>query len=565
MMIHDIHTRKPHSANFFILLIGFSGLLLLSVIGVDMVFQIQSVERDFRETHLKSAEHELEEGIKTTLSNAENIAKKLISWDETRQQLTDPTYYKFWQSRRLHTAQTIPKYVRAIELYSADEAILTGSEKPTMPLKIPESHSFVRLDGTTNYLFLFRPIFLNKTSNKIYGYLGLKLDFISALITSNKFAHIDTSSLRISLNNQSINTESISKHIQLKALHLDEIDQFKQILYSTFTYIIILIIIIVAALYLAVLILFAKPIQQLNQYIAEDQCPLSKNKLPAELQYFSVTEFNNFSRSLQDYQQRLVNSQKNLQASNMNLERRVKLRTKELEDLNKELEAFSYSVSHDLRAPLRSIDGFSKILLEDYEDRFDVEGKDYIRRVRNNTLLMSELIDDMLNLSRITQKHLVPVEVNLSDIVTLKLAQLMEQNPEREIEIIVAPNIFTHGDKKLLGVVLDNLLENAWKYSSKIENSIIEFGHIIKNKDVVYFVKDNGNGFDMDYVDKIFQPFQRLHGKEFEGTGIGLATVNRVIKLHHGKIWAESSPNQGACFYFIIGDISHSDIDILSQ
>lgn len=226
---------------------------------------------------------------------------------------------------------------------------------------------------------------------------------------------------------------------------------------------------------------------------------------------------------------------------------------KELELANKELEAFSYSVSHDLRAPLRSIDGFSQALLEDYEDKLDEEGRDYLRRVRAASQRMAQLIDDLLNLSRVSRAELRFEEVNLSALAEGIVAELRNAEPERQVEFVVAQDVTAYGDPHLLEVVLENLLRNAWKFTSKHASARIEFGVTEGDGDSAYFVRDNGAGFDMSYAGKLFTPFQRLHAEaEFPGTGIGLATAQRVVHRHGGRVWAEGEVEKGATFYFTL-------------
>jgi len=225
-----------------------------------------------------------------------------------------------------------------------------------------------------------------------------------------------------------------------------------------------------------------------------------------------------------------------------------------LADMNKELEAFCYSVSHDLRAPLRSIDGFSNILVEDYAKTLDDKGKDYLRRVRSNCQRMGELIDDLLDLSRVTRDEMKWERVNLSRIAKDTLDELRKLNPERKIEITIEGDAVIHGDARLYQILLSNLLDNAWKFTEKQPNPKIEFGVTAISGEEVYFVRDNGAGFDMKYASKLFTPFQRLHSSdEFAGTGIGLATAQRIVHRHGGRIWAESAPDKGATFYFTEG------------
>ena len=237
----------------------------------------------------------------------------------------------------------------------------------------------------------------------------------------------------------------------------------------------------------------------------------------------------------------------------------IKKRTSQLESANHELEAFAYSVSHDLRAPLRSIDGFSQALDEDYRDCLDEAGHDYLRRVRKAAQRMGTLIDEMLMLSRVSRSEMKMRTVDLSSIVESQIQELARSEPERQVEVVIAKDLNVVGDEGLLQVAMTNLLDNAWKFTSKTAGPKIEFG-VVKdgpwqNLDhptmPVFFVADNGVGFDMGFADKLFGAFQRLHrDDEFPGTGVGLATVQRIIKRHNGKIWAESEPCQGATFYF---------------
>ena len=225
----------------------------------------------------------------------------------------------------------------------------------------------------------------------------------------------------------------------------------------------------------------------------------------------------------------------------------------ELEATNKELEAFSYSVSHDLRAPLRSVDGFSQALLEDYGELLPPEGRNYLERVRSSAQHMAELIDDLLNLSKVTRAAMKSVSVDLSQLAEGVAAELQRTHVERKVTFNIDPNLKARGDPNLLQAVLENLLNNAWKFTSKQEAGKIEFGSKYENDETIFFVRDNGAGFDMAYVGKLFGAFQRLHAMtEFPGTGIGLATVQRIINRHGGHIWAESAVDQGATFFFTL-------------
>lgn len=237
----------------------------------------------------------------------------------------------------------------------------------------------------------------------------------------------------------------------------------------------------------------------------------------------------------------------------LQLETLVSERTAELETAIQEIESFSYSVSHDLRSPLRSIDGFSLLLLEDYNAALDDKGKDYLTRVRKAAQNMAQLIDDILMLSRVSRHKLTISDINLSDLATESFTTLREHQPQHEVNTIIEPGIVSKGDKRLVKIVLDNLFSNAWKYTGTRAKPEIKFGSVQKNNKTVYYVKDNGVGFDTKYAEKMFGAFQRLHtADEFPGTGIGLATVNRIIRHHNGEIWAESKLGEGATFYFTL-------------
>jgi PAS domain S-box-containing protein len=228
-------------------------------------------------------------------------------------------------------------------------------------------------------------------------------------------------------------------------------------------------------------------------------------------------------------------------------------RAAELAATNGELEAFSYSVSHDLRAPLRGIDGFSQALLEDYHDKLDAQGKNYLRRVRAASQRMAQLIDDLLNLSRITRSEMRHEAMDMSNMAAEIAAELQCAEPDRQVEIVIAPNVSATGDSRLLRMALGNLLNNAWKFTGKHATSRIEFGVVQQDENPVYYVRDDGAGFDTAYAGKLFGAFQRLHGMaEFPGTGIGLATVQRIVHRHGGRVWAESAVEQGATFYFTL-------------
>jgi signal transduction histidine kinase len=232
---------------------------------------------------------------------------------------------------------------------------------------------------------------------------------------------------------------------------------------------------------------------------------------------------------------------------------RLESRTEELQTLNREMEAFNYSVSHDLRAPLRGIDGFSQALQEDYADKLDDAGRDYLQRVRQAAQRMGHLIDDLLRLSRISRQQLNFNPVDLSAMAEAIVYELQQREPQHRPQITVTPGLSTRGDRDLLRIALENLLGNAWKFTGQTSKAHIEVGQEYQDKERVFFVRDNGAGFDLAHADKLFTPFQRLHTtSEFPGTGIGISLVQRIIHRHGGRIWATGAPQQGATFYFTL-------------
>lgn len=248
-----------------------------------------------------------------------------------------------------------------------------------------------------------------------------------------------------------------------------------------------------------------------------------------------------------------VTQRKRMEEDVQKLNEDLKQRAAQLEAANKELEAFSYSVSHDLRAPLRSIDGFSHVVLEDYGEQLPADARGYLERVRAAAQRMAILIDDLLNLSRVTRTALQPRFINLSKMAEDILYGLQESYPDRQVSFSLMPDLMVEADPHLMNIVLENLLNNAWKFTAKRENATIEFGQKNHVKERTFYVRDNGVGFDMAYADKLFGVFQRLHSiSEFPGTGVGLATVQRIISIHGGRIWAESAEGKGATFYFTL-------------
>ena len=246
----------------------------------------------------------------------------------------------------------------------------------------------------------------------------------------------------------------------------------------------------------------------------------------------------------------LKRTEEELKAAMSRLERS----TAQLQATNRELETFSYSVSHDLRSPLRSIDGFSQALIEDYEDKFDAQGRDYLNRLRLASQKMGELIDGLLKLSRLTRSEMHQETVDLSVLAREIVTRLQEEQPEHKVEFYAGDGLTASGDPQMLRALLENLIGNAWKFSGKNPQARIEFGKVGNNGKTEFFIRDNGVGFDMAYAGKLFGAFQRLHSTEdFPGTGIGLATVQRIVNRHGGTIRAEGKVGKGAAFYFTLG------------
>ena len=233
------------------------------------------------------------------------------------------------------------------------------------------------------------------------------------------------------------------------------------------------------------------------------------------------------------------------------IEQELREHVEDLAQANKNLETFSYSVSHDLKAPLRILTTFSDFLLEEYRDKIDSTGKNYLERIRSNADKMNTLIDDMLDLSRISRQEVVRRDINMSSMAEEILNELDANAKDRTARTVIQKNVWAHADYRLINVVLTNLLSNAWKFTARIPEPYIEFGAMQQEGETVYFVRDNGAGFDTTRAEELFAPFKRLHrSSEFAGTGIGLAIVERVIRRHGGKVWAEGEVGRGATFYF---------------
>ncbi len=267
------------------------------------------------------------------------------------------------------------------------------------------------------------------------------------------------------------------------------------------------------------------------------------------------TLMNSFNEMLREIQ----NRDAALQKAQNELEQRVTERTRELVSANRELEAFSYSVSHDLRGPLDALNGYSYILLKNHSSKLDATGKESLQNIRAAARRMSDLIDDLLNLSRLSTSSMHREKVDLSVFARGIMEELCRNAPQRKVEFIAAPSAEANADARLLRIVLDNLLRNAWKYTAHHDAARIEFGQESSEGRVVYFVRDNGSGFDQRSADRLFQPFQRLHSTaEFPGNGIGLATVRRIIQRHGGEVWAQGEVEKGATFYFTLESLRDS-------
>lgn len=248
-------------------------------------------------------------------------------------------------------------------------------------------------------------------------------------------------------------------------------------------------------------------------------------------------------------------------AARVRQENALRQRTVELEHAIRELETFSYSVSHDLRAPLRAIDGFSAVIEEDYARQLAPQGREYLGRIRSAAQRMGLLIDDLLSLAHTSHQALRPADVDLGALARECLARHAEREPGRPVEVRIADGLHARVDRALMTVALENLLGNAWKYTARRPHAVIEFGAEQRDGETVYRVRDNGTGFDMRYYDKLFQPFHRLHGSDFPGSGIGLAIVQRVIQRHGGHLWAESEPGHGATFLFTLGALPDAPVE----
>ena len=295
---------------------------------------------------------------------------------------------------------------------------------------------------------------------------------------------------------------------------------------------------------------FARSITRPVQGLAAGVEEIGKGNLNIIVGTKGLDEIGELSRAFD----RMTEKLKATTISRDELAEHVRDRTAQLQAVNQELEAFAYSVSHDLRAPLRALDGFSAALLSQYQNQLDEQGQHYLTRIQAASQRMEVLINDILDLSRVTRREMVRRQVDLSGLAQEIFTQLQADDPAREVEFVIAKKMTALGDEHLLRIVLENLFNNSWKFTSLQPRARIEFQNTDHSGGRVYFVRDNGVGFDMAYVDKLFAPFQRLHAMdEFPGTGIGLVTIKRIITRHGGRIWTEAAPDQGATFYFTLG------------
>ncbi len=338
------------------------------------------------------------------------------------------------------------------------------------------------------------------------------------------------------------------------AYYLDDVSFYSDTAAFNIIFVLTLFLLILLAAVLLIVKHFLNPIIRLTHIITTTSLGAARNNPLDSRLLKRDDEIGILAREFQNMIVRLRDSYTALQNEEARLRKMVEKKTFDLQQANKALEAFSYSISHDLRAPLRAINGFSQALSEDYGQALDETAQGYIERIHKGALRMEQLIEALLKLSRIQRSELNKSRVDLSKLARTSIQRLQEQHPAHNVEVHISEGLMVNGDKHLLSVMMENLIGNAWKYSSKKVQPRIDFFAQEENGKTLYCVRDNGAGFDMQLAkDKLFGTFQRLHSsREFEGSGIGLATVQRIITLHEGRIRAESAVDKGASFYFTL-------------
>ncbi len=531
-----------------------AGLLCLAVLTFAALTWLLIQKMDVLRTevdarHEEIAREEIAQALERLFDESRSVARKFAQWDETRQQLTNPAYYTYWRQNRAPRVGMLPPYFEAVELYSTDGTLLAEPLDPDMPsavVRTGDGGLLIRQDEHV-HLYYFLPITGVDGDAVLLGHVGIKVNVLEGLKAFQKFKYTDVQRIRFEAERgRQIPPEQILEHVRFSLIPDDEVGRMYGLVYQTIAEFAIAGTILGSILLYLLVYLIAIPLRRLSRHIdalREDDAVARRGDHAGVMR---VTELEKVRRSLNEYQNALQNYREHL-------EDLVEQRTDELTVMNKELESFSYSVSHDLRAPLRTIDGFSHALSEECGQDLNESGQNYLKRIRDACQRMAALIDDLLHLSRVTRTGMNVREINLSQIADRIRKNLETQDPGRSVEWVLPPEMTVRGDEGLLRVLLENLLGNAWKFTARREDARIELGVIDTEGQRTYYVRDNGAGFDMQYADKLFGPFQRLHSAaEFEGTGVGLATVQRIVRRHGGRVWAEGQTDKGATFYFTL-------------
>lgn len=406
----------------------------------------------------------------------------------------------------------------------------------------------------------------NRQANMLVDEIGLRLETVGQLVANlkmqsqakNENATPDRETHELLFESVTVQSgEIVSRALELRKLTASVAEkqrrQFFLMAGSGFLALIIgggLVLILITNGLLSRILKLRAVIQEIGQGNLDAEIPLPKQDEMGDV----FRQLHQMRLSLLESMGELSRVNLELVAAKTDLEDRVAERTAGLEAANKELEAFTYAVSHDLRSPLRAISGFSQAVLEDYGSQLDPEGQAMLRRIHGATQRMSQLIDDLLKLSRLNKSLSNVTDADFSKIASEICEGLQERALGRKVSFKIESNVTLRCDAGLMRVVLTNLIENAWKFTAQKPDAEIEFGRRVENGAETLFIRDNGAGFDMAFSERLFQPFQRLHSENaFPGTGIGLATVARIVRLHGGKIWAEARPGEGATFYFRLG------------